>query len=74
MTINQKVKMKLVQPKIKCSGRDDVSCHYRGIVTHVILPGFVTIKFKQHGQWIEALYNEHAQQFDKEEYKDIKVV
>lgn len=28
----RKVKLKLVQPQIKCSGRDDVTCIYRGKV------------------------------------------
>jgi hypothetical protein len=28
----RKVKLKIVQPHIKCSGRDSISCYYRGKV------------------------------------------
>lgn len=56
---NQKVKLELVQPKIKCNGRDDAKCYYRGVVTegnrgwdHLII-----IKFKYKGQIVEELYD-----------------
>lgn len=29
---SRKVKLKLIQPQIKCSGREDVTCIYRGKV------------------------------------------
>ena len=73
MEVGQKVKMKLIQPAIKCSGRGDVSCHYRGKVVALQF-GYALIEFKQYGEVIEGHYDLVSKEFKEEEYKDIKIV
>ncbi len=73
----QKVKMKLIQPFIKCSGRRDVTAYFRGKVIELAGPGFVShaiISFKYRGELVQGMYDLYERQFIEEEYKDIKLV
>lgn len=69
--MSRKVKMVLVQPEIKCAGRDDVVCHYRGRVVEESEDGML-IKFRHKGQTIERWYGPNG--FEEPELADIKVV
>ena len=56
LKLDSKVKLKLIQPQFKCSGRDDVSCNYKGKV--IALKGkLVCIEFKYRKELIQAWYD-----------------
>lgn len=77
LTLGSKVKLKLVQPNIKCSGRDDVTCYYRGKIIET-LEDSVFIEFKYKGRLERELYYSNLSDlgigFYKEEFRDIKIV
>ena len=73
LSLGSKVKMKPEQPIFKCSGRDDVTCYYKGTVTQVFA-NCVRISFKYKGEYRENLYDIVNNTFVKEELKDIKIV
>lgn len=57
----RKVKLKLVQPQIKCNGRDDVTCIYRGkVIQETEKEMFIEIKV----YGIKTLI-EYRKEFDK---------
>lgn len=72
-TIPQKCKLELIQPYIKCGGRDDVKCHYRGKIIGCGDNCFI-IQFKYKGEVIERLYYLDGTGFHEDELKDIKLV
>lgn len=49
LKLGDKVKLELKQPPIKCVGRKDVVCHYRGKVVEIHKDGW-DIKIKVFGQ------------------------
>lgn len=74
LKLGDKVKMKLVQPAIKCSGRDDVTCHYRGTIIGVDLKDrFVQIEFKKYGESVNDIFDLQLGSFVHHDYKDIQV-
>lgn len=73
--IGCKVKMELIQPEIKCSGRDTVSCYYKGKVIDTFdSPNMIQIKFKYKGETIHEWYNLDNQRFNRNELSDIKII
>lgn len=68
----RKVKLKLVQPQMICSGRDFIECYYRG---KIIEEGNFNyqIEFKYKGEVITALYNKKNGFYNKD-LQDIKIV
>jgi ribosomal protein L19 len=77
LKLGDKVKMKLVQPVIKCSGREDVTCHYKGEI--IAIQGIecqiaIVIRFRYKGNEVEDWYDMNYQQFNNKEYKDIKIL
>lgn len=73
LVLGQKVKMKLSQPSIMCSGRKSVECYYRGKVTG-INPTHARILFKRYGAEDEYFYNLETQEFEDEDLKDIVIL
>lgn len=74
LILGSKVKLKLIQPHFICSGRDAVSCNYKGVITY-IGNKLVLIKFKYRGELIEAWYHLGEKSFViNEELKDIKLI
>lgn len=51
-----KVKLELKQPQFKCSGRDDVTCYYRGEILEEESDSYL-IKFKYKGEWLTEWYD-----------------
>ncbi len=68
-----RIKMKLVQPAIKCSGRKDVVCHYRGRVIETYNQ-FAFIQFTKHHQEVVGCYDAFKECFIDDDYKDIKLM
>lgn len=71
-----KVKLQLIQPNFKCSGRDDVTCRYRGRVVDV-LDDSILIEFKYNKNLIRELYyfsGSLGVGFFNEELRDIKII
>lgn len=73
----KKCKLKLEQPRIMCSGREPVTCYYRGTIIAEIkdkyLPGY-WIDFKYKGDLIRRFYDIKSNKFLEEELKDIILV
>lgn len=67
------VKMKLIQPAIKCSGRRNVVCYYKGKVVE-ISNDKAFILFKQRGESILGMYDMTKEEFVHREMKDIKLL
>lgn len=73
--VEQKVKLKLSQPRIMCSGRAVVECYYRGRVRTVSLDGKrASIYFKYDGIHAEYPYDCEKQEFIDNELKDIIIL
>ncbi len=53
--MSRKVKLKLEQPAIMCSGRDKVECFYRGKIV-LEQDGFEGIEFKSYGKIVAVLF------------------
>lgn len=65
------IKLKLVQPKIKCSGRDEVTCYYRGkVVFENENEKHILIKTRGYFQEIRFIEDECI----TEGYEDLKIV
>ena len=73
LPLNAKVKMKLVQPAIICSGRKEVVCYYRGVVTGVS-KNLRRIQFKRYGETVEHWYDTITKEFVDEELKDVQIL
>ena len=72
---NQKVKMKLSQPRIMCSGRAAVECYYRGRVKNVSSDNKqVLIAFKYDGVHGEYVYDCEMGEFIDDDLKDIVIL
>lgn len=67
---SRKVKFKLVQPAIKCSGRDDVTCYYRGRIIEDDRFG-MSVLIKQHGQEVLIYYSKEVQAVITEGFEDL---
>ncbi len=67
----KKCRLVLTQPDIKCGGRGDVSCHYRGVIEKVN-GDLLTITFKYKGETLTEDYHIHLG-FINEEISDIKL-
>ncbi len=69
-----KVKLKLIQPEFKCSGRKDITCYYRGEIINENY-GWYLIKFKYKGELIKQWYRYiNDEGFEKEELHNIKLI
>lgn len=71
-----KVKLQLIQPQFKCSGRDDVTCRYRGKVLEVLDDSYL-IEFKYNKILRRELYyisGNLINGFLDEELNDIKII
>lgn len=73
LKLGSKVKMSLIQPKIMCGGRDEVTCKYRGKVSKVF-DKEVIISFKYKGEKIDARFDVEKMEFTSSELKDIKII
>lgn len=67
----KKCKLVLVQPFIKCGGRDDVSCYYRGTILEEN-GDILKIQFKYKGRLITEEYHKETG-FDNHFIEDIKL-
>lgn len=67
-----KCKLKLIQPTIKCAGRSEVECYYRGYILRELEHGKL-IKFKYKGEEIVMFYHNELG-FLGTGYKDIKLI
>lgn len=71
-----KIKLQLIQPQFKCSGRDDVTCRYRGKVLEVLDDSYL-IEFKYNKNLRRELYyisGNLINGFLDEELNDIKII
>ncbi len=66
-----KVKLELKQPQFKCSGRDNVTCYYRGKIVKETKTSYL-IEFKYKGNTLIELYDK-VEGFNDPELKDIKI-
>lgn len=73
LSLGVKIKLKLVQPKIKCSGRDDVTCFYRGKIVEE-LPDVWVVQFKSYNQTIKAIFDKKTYICLTENYQDLKII
>jgi hypothetical protein len=69
----RRVKLKLELPNIRCSGRKDVSCYYRGKVLKET-DEYMIIEFKIHGQTIKEEWDKKLNCFKPHSIQDIKLV
>ena len=73
-----KVKLELRQPLLKCSGRDDVTCYYRGRIVDSCLE-YIRIQFKYKGElvtktyWLSDTEEEPHRGFTEPEFEDIRL-
>ena len=56
LKLGSKVKLKLIQPSIKCSGRDDVAFQTRGKIID-LSEDYIKIEFKSKGELISVLFD-----------------
>lgn len=68
----RKVKLQLVQPKIKCSGRQDVSCYYNGKVVTETEDSLVII-IKVYGVDTDILYDKISKRVLTLGFTDLKL-
>jgi hypothetical protein len=69
----RKVKLKIELPVIKCSGRDDIECYYRGkVITEDDKQ--MLIEFKSHGEIITEIFNKESNRFENPQWFDLKIV
>ena len=73
LSLGSKVKIKLVQPNIKCIGRDDVVCFYRGKIVSED-DEYFTIRFKHKGLLKDFLYSKKYLIFVEESIKDLVLI
>lgn len=66
----RKVKFRLVQPAIKCSGREDVTCYYRGRVIKEDGYG-MHVQIKQHGQEVTIYYDKESDRVLTDDFEDL---
>lgn len=71
LTMGTKIKLELKQPQFKCSGRDDVTCYYRGEILKEESDSYL-IKFKHKGEWLVEWYDKKYG-FDEIEIENIKM-
>lgn len=69
---NERVRIKLRQPDIMCSGRKRVEFHTRGRVID-LLGYYAAISFKYKGRFVTAVYHMLEEFFKDEEYMDLQV-
>lgn len=67
----KKVELKLKQPQLKCSERDDVTCHYRGKILKEEENAYL-IQFKYKGETLVEWYDK-VEGFDNYLIEDIKM-
>lgn len=76
LKLGDKVKLQLIQPQFKCSGRDEVTCFYRGKII-AKLEDSLLIEFKYNKEIKKELYyisGSLYEGFFSEELKDIKII
>ncbi len=76
LKLGDKVKLQLIQPMIKCSGRDNITCFYRGRIIEK-LEDSLLIEFKYNREIKRELYyisGPLSYGFYLQEIKDIKII
>ena len=73
LKLGNKVKLSLIQPQIKCSGRDDVTCFYRGKVVEVN-PNDWVIEIKRHSEIIRVKFDNKYGFCLTDEFEDLQIV
>lgn len=74
-----KVKLELKQPQIKCSGRKDITCFYRGDVT-MQTDTHMWIVIKSHGERVFLRYDKNTEKFTdlndefSDQWNDLKLI
>ena len=74
LKLGDKVKLQLIQPQFKCSGRSNVTCFYRGKVTGYFDDNSIFIEFKYKGIKQNTIYSLKFEKFLDKEFKDIKII
>jgi hypothetical protein len=78
LKVGDKVKLQLIQPEIKCVGRDDVTFFTKGKVTFTSFknePYFMTIELKYKGVIYDKLFIiNHTPKFSDKEFEDLKII
>lgn len=76
LQLGSKVKLQLIQPYIKCSDRDTITCYYGGKIIGRSFH-FIVIEFKYNKNIIQEKYYfplNGKEGFLKEELQDIKII
>lgn len=75
LSINTKVRLRINQPTLMCSGRDTVTCYYRGTVIAIKADeNLVQIAFRHKSAMLEEWYNIKTNCFVLPELQDIKLI
>jgi len=72
-----KVKLKLEQPSIICSGRDRVECYYRGKITSWIIGNphsYFDVTFKSKGEIVTVTFRALDDVCLNHGWEDLKIV
>ena len=74
MVLGQKLKLKLEQPNIMCSGRKRVDVHFRAKVVWVDLTnGFCDVEFKSYGENIRVVFDMRTNKCLTPMFEDLKI-
>lgn len=66
-----KIKFELIQPHIKCDGRSDITCYYRGKVLQEDEEKLICL-IKVYGQDTLITFNKKENKVEDEEFQDLK--
>jgi hypothetical protein len=74
LKLGDKVKLQLIQPQFKCSGREEVTCFYKGKIIDETIDKF-KIEFKYKGKLVSDWYHIPLNGFlHNKQWIDIKIV
>lgn len=66
------IKLKLEQPAIMCSGRERVTCYYRGKIVRESENYYKVITFKSHGEEVQVSF--YGPRCITEGWEDLKII
>lgn len=72
LTLGDKVKLQIIQPYIKCIGRSNVDCYYRGKVVEDWGDEFV-VQIKSYGKDTRVLFSRKTGNCLTEGFKDLQI-
>lgn len=72
LKLGSKVKLKLIQPQFKCSGRDDVEFQTRGKVKEVSKYWF-SVEFKSRGELVTVEFDDEGTCLT-DSFRDLKII